>query len=206
MKDQNLPNQSDVLIYDSPRIFQLMNDPNKLAIILELIRKPGATSAEIKRKLSMPGSRIYYYLNQLTDNRIIEEFETERITDHLSRRKFRITKWFNDTFIKLDEEFHKQRSSKMFFLFQLQMMIAVLTQQLRSLEKIPEHQFNDYINTLNIPYQQIFFFDTESLSTLNSKHREVKDSLFKSHEKNKTMLDIIRNSTHFAIFGAFSMD
>jgi hypothetical protein len=206
MNDRELPNQSNIPIYDSTKVLNLMNDPNKLAIILELLRKPGATSADIKRKLSMPGSRIYYYLNQLTDNRIIEEFETEQITDHLSRRKFRITKWFNDIFIQLDAEFHKQSSSKMFFLFQLQMMIAVLTQHLRSLEKIPENQFNDYINTLNIPYQQIFFIDKESLSTVNSKHKEVKDSLFQTHEKYNTMVDIIRNSTHFAIFGAFSMD
>ncbi|MFX1506573.1 MAG: winged helix-turn-helix transcriptional regulator [Promethearchaeota archaeon] len=206
MNDRNPSNQSDIHIYDSTKILNLMNDPNKLAIILELLRKPGATSAEIKRKLSMPGSRIYYYLNQLTDNRIIEEFETEKITEHLSRRKFRITKWFNDIFIQLDEEFHKQDSSKMFFLFQLQIMIAILTQHLRSLEKIPEHQFNDYINNLNIPYQQIFFIDKESLSKVNSKHKEVKDSLFQSHEKYKTMIDIIRNSSHFAIFGAFSLD
>ena len=206
MNDRNPSNQPDIPIYDSTKILNMMNDPNKLAITLELLRKPGATSAEIKRKLSMPGSRIYYYLNQLTDNNIIEEFETEKITNHLSRRKFRITKWFIDIFAQLDEEFHKQSSSKMFFLFQLQMMIAVLTQHLRSLEKVPEHQFNDHINTLNIPFQQIFFIDKESLSIVNSKHKEIKDSLFQAHEKNKTMVDIIRNSSHFAIFGAFSMD
>lgn len=195
-----------ISIYDSTKIFNMMSDPNKLAIILELLRKPGATSAEIKKKLSMPGSRIYYYLNQLTDNKIIEEFETEKLTDHLSRRKFRITKWFNDVFIQLDEEFHKQGNLKISFLFQLQIMIAILTQQLRSLEKIPENEFDDYISSLNIPYQQFFFIDKESLPTVNSKHKEIQDLLFKSHEKHETMIDIIRNSTHLAIFGAFSMD
>ena len=206
MNDHETSKSSGISIYDSTKIFDMMSDPNKLAIILELLRKPGATSAEIKRKLSMPGSRIYYYLNQLTDNNIIEEFETEKLTDHLSRRKFRVTKWFNDIFIQLDEEFHKQSSLKISFLFQLQIMIAVLTQQLRSLEKIPENEFNDYISRVNIPYQQFFFIDKESLPVVNSRHNEIKNLLFKSHEKHKTMVDIIRNSTHLAIFGAFSME
>ncbi len=206
MNDQDTTKTSGIPIYDSTKILNIMNDPNKLAIVLELLRKPGATSAEIKRKLSMPGSRIYYYLNQLTDNKIIEEFETEKLTDHLSRRKFRITNWFNDIFIQLDKEFHKQGRLKMFFLFQLQIMIAILTQQLRLLEKIPENEFDDYISSLNIPYQQFFFINKESLSTVNSKHKEIKDLLFKSHERHETMVDIIRNSTHLAIFGAFSMD
>jgi len=206
MNEHDFTNPSKIPIYASTKIFNTMSDPNKLAIILELLRKPGATSAEIKRKLNMPGSRIYYYLNQLTDNNIIEEFETEKLTDHLSRRKFRVTQWFNDVFIQLDEEFHKPGSLKMFFLYQLQVIIAILTQQLRSLEKIPDNEFEDYINTINIPYQQLFFIDKESLPTINSKHEEIKGLLFKSHEKNKTMVDIIRNSTHLAIFGAFPMD
>ncbi len=206
MNEYKNVNPSGIPIYDSTKIFNMMSDPNKLAIILELLRKPGATSAEIKRKINMPGSRIYYYLNQLTDNNIIEEFETEKLTDHLSRRKFRITKWFNDIFIQLDEEFHKPGSLKISFLFQLQVMIAVLTQQLRSLEKIPENKFEEYISTLNIPYQQFFFIDKASLSAVNSKHKEIMELLFRSHEKHNTMIDIIRNSTHLAIFGAFSMD
>lgn len=206
MNDQNTPKSTKIPFYDSTKIFKMMSDPNKLAIVLELIRKPGATSADIKKKLTMPGSRIYYYLNQLTENNIIEEFETEKITDHLSRRKFRITEWFNQIFIQLDKEFHKKGNLKLFFIFQLQIMIALLTQQLRSLEKIPENEFENYITSLKIPFQQIFFIDKESLPEVNSKHKEISELLFKSHEKNTTMVDIIRNSTHSAIFGAYSMD
>ena len=206
MDDQETTKTSGTQFYDSTKIMQMMSDPNKLAIVLELLRNPGATSADIKRKLSMPGSRIYYYLNQLTENNIIEDFETEKITDYLSRRKFRITEWFSQIFIQLDKDFHKKGNLKMFFIFQLQMNIAILTQQLRSLENIPENEFDEYITSLNIPYQQSFFIDKESLSTVNSKHKEVKDLLFKSHEKHSTMIDIIRNSTHSAIFGAYSLD
>ena len=180
MDDQETTKTSGTQFYDSTKIMQMMSDPNKLAIVLELLRNPGATSADIKRKLSMPGSRIYYYLNQLTENNIIEDFETEKITDYLSRRKFRITEWFSQIFIQLDKDFHKKGNLKMFFIFQLQMNIAILTQQLRSLENIPENEFDEYITSLNIPYQQSFFIDKESLSTVNSKHKEVKDLLFKS--------------------------
>ena len=206
MNDQDTAKTSTITSYDSTKIFRMKSDPNKLSIVLELLRNPGATSAEIKKKLNMPGSRIYYYLNQLTENKIIEDFETEKITNYLSRRKFRITEWFSQIFIQLDEEFHKKGNLKMFFLFQLQIIIAILTQQQRSLENIPENEFDDYITSLNIPYQQFFFIDRDSLSTVNSKHKEVKDLLFKSHEKHSTMIDIIKNSSHSAIFGAYSLD
>ena len=206
MNNQKTTKTSGIPFYDSTKILKLMSDPNKLAIVLELLRNPGATSADIKKKLSMPGSRIYYYLNQLTENNIIEDFETEQITEYLSRRKFRITEWFYQVFIQLDEEFHKKGSLKMYFIFQLQMNIAILTQQLRSLEKIPERDFNEYITSLNLPDQQFFFIDKASLSTVNSKHKEVKDLLFKSHEEQATMIDIIKNSTHSAIFGVYSLD
>ncbi|MFX0015097.1 MAG: hypothetical protein ACFFB2_08240 [Promethearchaeota archaeon] len=81
-----------------------------------------------------------------------------------------------------------------------------MTQQLRSLEKIPADEFDDHIHSLNIPYQQFSFIDKDSLSAFNSKYKEIKDLLFKSHEKHETIEDIIRNSIHLAIFGAFSMD
>ncbi|MHA1228390.1 MAG: winged helix-turn-helix domain-containing protein [Candidatus Hodarchaeales archaeon] len=80
--------------YDVNNIFQILSDPIKLGIIFEMVRRSNLTALEIKKKLNLSGSGIYYYLNQLIDANIIEETKIEKITSHLSRRRFKLTNWF----------------------------------------------------------------------------------------------------------------
>ncbi|MHA2327808.1 MAG: winged helix-turn-helix domain-containing protein [Candidatus Hodarchaeales archaeon] len=202
MSDSN----SSFLSYDSVKILDLMSDPIKLAIIFELIRNPDSTSLEIKKKLNIPGSRIYYYLNQLVDNRVIEESDTEEVTKHLSRRKFKISEWFIDVFEELDKEFHKGEYRKAFHLFQIHFAIMVLNQQARLLEKMPESNFAEFMETLNLPYQQFFFATKDTLPIINSNHQEIHTQLHQKSKKYDTMIELIKNSSHVALFGAYALE
>ncbi|MHA2347891.1 MAG: hypothetical protein ACXACP_14310, partial [Candidatus Hodarchaeales archaeon] len=176
------------------------------AIIFELIRNSEATSIELKKKLNIPGSRIYYYLNQLVDNRVVEESDTEEVTKHMSRRKFKVSEWFIDVFEELDKEFHKGEYQKAFHFFQINFAIMTLNQRARILENIPESQFAEHVKTLNLPYQQIFFAPKDTLPIINSKHQEFMTQLQQKTKKYETMIDIIKNSSHIALFGAYSVE
>ncbi|MFW9997420.1 MAG: hypothetical protein ACFFD4_35580, partial [Candidatus Odinarchaeota archaeon] len=156
----------------------------------------------------LASGRIYYYINQLVDDRIIEESETEKLTNHMSRRKFKITNWFIEVFAELDKAFHdKERENlKAFHLFQIHFAITILTQQARLLEKIPENEFSEYINKLDLPYQQFFFADRETLPLIKNKHQETSDQIYQKHRKYKTMVELIKNSTHITIFGTYLME
>lgn len=206
MNDDNGPNSSSIQMYDSSKVIGLMSDPIKLAIILELIRNPGATSIEIKRKLNLPGSRIYYYLNQLADNQVIIESDTEKLSEHMSRRKFKISEWFIDIFEELDKEFHKGEFQKAFHLFQIHFAIMILNQQVRLLKKIPEAKFAEFMKTLNLPYQQFFFATKDTLPIINSSHQEIATQIHQKSKKYATMIDLIKNSSHIAIFGTYRLE
>ena len=56
---------------DFTEFINFIEDPIKLGIIFDLLRNTERTPLEIKKKLNIPGSRIYYYLNQLVKNNII---------------------------------------------------------------------------------------------------------------------------------------
>lgn len=206
MKDQTSSDSPSIQMYDSAKVIELMSDPIRLAIVLELMRNPGATSIEIKSKLNLPGSRIYYYLNQLADQQVIEESDTEKLSRHMSRRKFKLNEWFIEIFEELDKEFHKGEYRKAFYLFQIHFAIMILNQQARLLEKIPEATFTETMETLNLPYQQFFFVTKDTLPIINSSHQEVMNQIHEKSKNHAKMIDLIKDASHVAIFGAYTLD
>ena len=76
-----------------------------------------------------------------------------------------------------------------------------LNQQKRALEKIPQENFSEYVKTLNLPYQQFFFADKDDLALITSKHQEILTHLHQKSQKYKTMIELIRNSSHIVLFG-----
>ena len=194
--------------YDVQQFVNLMSDPIKLAIIFELLRKPDRTPHEIKKRLNITGSRIYYYLNQLVDKKVIEESDTEKITKTMSRSKFRITNWFSDVFKAVDKEFHNNpdANSKFFHLFQLHFARMMLEQQVRVLEQVPEKSFTDLMKSQNLPFQQIFFVNDDTSAYINEKHNEISTTLFREYKKYGDMIEIIKNTNRVAIFGTYDID
>ncbi|MHA1450478.1 MAG: hypothetical protein ACTSP4_13790 [Candidatus Hodarchaeales archaeon] len=162
---------------------------------------------EMKKRVGLPGSRIYYYINQLIDNRIIEETGTEKITEHMSRRKFKISDWFLKVLQELDSEFHSENGNnrKSFHLFQIYFAIMVLKRQARLVEKIPGQEYGSYIKSLDLPFQQFFFLDDESLPVLKENHGEMKSVIHSYNQKYSSMVELMGKSSHIAIYGIYSV-
>ncbi|MHA1992279.1 MAG: hypothetical protein ACW98A_15005, partial [Candidatus Hodarchaeales archaeon] len=76
----------------------------------------------------------------------------------------------------------------------------------RILEKIPESEFSEHVKALNLPYQQIFFVPKEALPIINSKHQEFMTQLQQKTKKYETMIDLTKNSSHIALFGAYTVE
>ncbi|MFW9994662.1 MAG: winged helix-turn-helix domain-containing protein [Candidatus Odinarchaeota archaeon] len=117
-------------------VLKLMNDPVRMYMILEITRNPGITSYDLKKRLHLSGTKVYYYLNQLRENDppVIEELESERVSKHLFRRTFKL-----DPRIKSDFEsgfFSGQSGDRTanFSLFLLYTAIGMLYQQVREVQ------------------------------------------------------------------------
>ncbi|MFX1250864.1 MAG: winged helix-turn-helix transcriptional regulator [Promethearchaeota archaeon] len=205
MTSSNNSDTASISPYDVNRIVNLTSDPIKLGIILEIIRNPDVTTNELKKRLNIPGSRIYYFLNQLVDNGIIEESGTEQLTKTLSRRKFRISNWFERGInsLRYDEE---EGHSKVVHLFQLHFAIAILNQQVRTLEKIPDSEFDTYFRKLDLPDLEFYFLDENTLSILKSKHKEVSTQMSSMQENGRKTIDFLKKSSYISLFGIYLIE
>ena len=82
----------------------------------------------------------------------------------------------------------------------------VLNQQARVLEKMPETKFKEKMKTSNLPYQQLFFVTKDTLPIINKSHQEVMTQIHQKSMNHASMVDLIKDSSHVAIFGAYTLD
>ncbi|MFX0113168.1 MAG: hypothetical protein ACFFB3_01335 [Candidatus Hodarchaeota archaeon] len=204
MNELENSNNSSAARINPTTILEVIEDPIRLSIVIEIIRKPGTAIIQIKKKLGLEGSKIYYYINQLLDKQVIEETETERVTEHLSRRKFTVSKWFKDSFMDFRHE--TGRHHKAVHLAQLHFAVAVLNQQIRTLERIPENEFDHYIDSQALPHRQIYFLDEEGLPFAKKGIAETTTQIRSAQQKYDDELQLLEKAAHVAILGVYPMD
>ncbi|MHA1228389.1 MAG: hypothetical protein ACTSPV_16780 [Candidatus Hodarchaeales archaeon] len=81
-----------------------------------------------------------------------------------------------------------------------------LERQLRILESIPESEFDNYISSLNLPSQHLLFGEKDHLAIINNKFHEMIALLTENEDEPKPVLMSIKNATHVAFLGVFSVD
>ena len=62
------------------------------------------------------------------------------------------------------------------------------------------------MKTLNLPYQQFFFVTKDTLPIINSSHQEITTQIHQKSKNHATMIDLIKNSSHIAIFGTYTLE
>ena len=140
---------------DMKFVLKQFADPVRMMIIIKILRKPGITSNELKKELLIPGTKIYYYLNQLSNSKppVVYESDTERVTEHLIRRKFKITDDLKDI---LNNYFDRKRNPIQFRVYALHMSIAIQYQQIRELGTSSDKDTKEHL-----PSPILMFVDDE---------------------------------------------
>ncbi|MCE7736951.1 MAG: hypothetical protein GPJ54_18850, partial [Candidatus Heimdallarchaeota archaeon] len=173
--------------------------------LLDLFRNLNSSALDIKKKLGVKGSRIYYYLNPLRDSGIIEESETEEITSHLSRSKFKVTNKFNEALSVMRHD-PNIGHRKIFHTFQLNFAISLLQQQLRTLEKLSEEEFNKRVEELDLPHRQFFFVDQETIPLIKKQHNALEETMSNNQLRHGGLVPMMIKSTHVALFGVYKLE
>jgi DNA-binding HxlR family transcriptional regulator len=192
----------------SEKILDVLSDPIKLSIVIELIRHPDLTSSQLKKQLGLKGSRIFYFLNKLKEDQFIEEKEgkPEKRYEHLATRVFSLSPLFEEELKELQEKrqfgYHTGRGHrKVFHKLQLNFAIALLERELRSLEVLPDKEFNER-QKAELTHQIVFFVEENLVSDLKEKY----DAIQKKSTLETKFTETIKNSSHYALFGIFTMD
>ncbi|MCE7733519.1 MAG: hypothetical protein GPJ54_01490 [Candidatus Heimdallarchaeota archaeon] len=136
-------------------VLKQFKDPIRMMILIKILRKPDITSNELKKSLLIPGTKIYYYLNQLSNHKppLIYESETEKVTEHLIRRKFRVTDEFMTIF---NEWIIPKKNTQGFKLFTIYTSIALQYQRLREVKSTPITEDGE-----PDPYSLLMFVDDD---------------------------------------------
>lgn len=141
-----------------------LSNPMTFRILAEIINNPEITSIELKTKVDLSGSRIFYFLNLLVDAEIICWNKMEKISATLSRRKFEIHESFKTVLDNIGDP-NLIGSKKGYYIMQLSMLMAVAAHQLNDLVDIPEEDFEGFLKQAGIPSVLAYPLTKEMIST-----------------------------------------
>ncbi|MHA1222271.1 MAG: hypothetical protein ACTSP3_03210 [Candidatus Heimdallarchaeaceae archaeon] len=71
-------------------LLDLVNEPIKLSIWFEILRKDGTTAKELTAKLKLKGTNIYYHLDQLKEKNIVIQEVSQITNTNLLQTTYRI--------------------------------------------------------------------------------------------------------------------
>lgn len=174
-------------------------DPVRMMLLIKILRKPDITSNELKKSLLIPGTKIYYYLNQLSSSKppLIYESDKEKVTEHLTKRKFRTTEQMENM---LRTHFHPSKNPKGFQLYHLYTSIALQYQRLREIKAA--------VNTDKLdrdPTSLLMFVDDEIAEELREGILEIFNKCSNKY-RDFEMLDAIRQLNFTAFAGIYPMN
>ncbi|MHA2090295.1 MAG: hypothetical protein ACW98K_05500 [Candidatus Kariarchaeaceae archaeon] len=186
---------------DIENILEEISDPIKFGIIIEMLRKPDSSPLEIKKKLGIKGSRIYYYLNQLKERKLVKETVKEEVTSHLKRSKYQITSTFVQ-FLKMIR--HDSEYEYLWYRFQLIITRSILDTKIRILEKTTEEEYQQIIPSEELAGNSLIFITESEIEKVLEWRSQLTGSF--KRDDGTHIDDWIGDKTHIAVLGIFAMD
>lgn len=188
-------------------------DPIRMYILLEILRLPNITSIKLNKKLYISGTNLFYHLNLLANNNppLIIESATEKITNHITRRRFKI----HPEFIKIAKEFYENLdlNKNTFNLISLYVSNAILHQQIREVKKLGNDEKGSDPKILQKSEFQLsiidnpvflMFLDEEYAKELRHGIQEVMNKCSIRYQ-NLTLTEALRQCTYASIAGIYPM-
>ncbi|OLS16709.1 MAG: hypothetical protein HeimC3_52190 [Candidatus Heimdallarchaeota archaeon LC_3] len=151
------------------KLLEILSNSTSAYIFVEILRHPEITAHELKKRLKIKGSKIYFHLNRLKDTRIIEETgNIEQLPNQLSRNKFSITKWLESQIKEGILCSTTRKHLRYIYLFHLHLSNAIIQNQIKNLDSLTDGEFLQYTKTTleMAPDNLLMFVDSEAASIL----------------------------------------
>ena len=188
------------------RIFKLLRNPLRTALFVEILENKDITAKELIEKLYLKGTRIYFHLNKLEEEKIIVS------TKHIIHRTnvFESTYQVNKEFYKgsfediLDEGNKSLDKLKDRILFQLYLGNFLVNNQIRKIQSMTTTEFKECYPQKTTVFPQVFYVSDEDFPQFKTKFDELERLIDKSKKevKNLVQKEIFQ---HSLILGGFSL-
>ncbi len=141
----------------SPGLLKLANVPLKYSIWKEIMKQEGITAKELKSKLYLEGTSIYFHLNVLEANDLIFSNMYKIPNSNLSQKMYRINNSFLSKEERKEEELRGSHERiKDILLLKTTIIINYFQQQVRQLSKIANEDIKKLVeNGLKIRTDKI---------------------------------------------------
>jgi hypothetical protein len=206
-KDKNIITKED-----SETIVQAFDEPMKIQLLFKIAKKPHISSKELKDELFVKGTKIYYYLNQLSEknvhgNAIITATEHKDETrEHLIMKTYCLSSWMEEI-IKTEKIFDiyedESKNTKWHFIVVQKITIALMTQQLREFEIKSSKAIEKEIT--NLPIYNFGLITQKTAETMSPKFKKTFDELCDLEDQKKPLFDRLINSQYSVILSSIKI-
>ncbi|MHA1983112.1 MAG: hypothetical protein ACW967_02080 [Candidatus Hodarchaeales archaeon] len=201
-----LSSASKLTIESLNNIVTNLKDPIRGYIFIEVLRNPEITANDLKHRMKLKGSKIYFHINKLVENDIleytgVEEFEYKN--QNLSRKKIKLKDWILNELVINNRTDFSDELIKIIYTLQLNLSIAVLEQQIRNLKQMTGKTFTDSLNNSDISLSVFSFVDQEIVTQISSKITELVETC-NSKYIGKPLIEVMKECSYGVISGIFS--
>jgi predicted transcriptional regulator len=201
-----LSSASKLTIESLNNIVTNLKDPIRGYIFIEVLRNPEITANDLKHRMKLKGSKIYFHINKLVEKDIleytgVEEFEYKN--QNLSRKKIKLKDWILNELVINNKTELSDELIKIIYTLQLNLSIAVLEQQIRNLKQMTGKTFTDSLNNSDISLSVFSFVDQEIVAQISSKITELVETC-NSKYIGKPLIEVMKECSYGVISGIFS--
>lgn len=198
---------------DIKTIKSAFDEPLKIQLLFKILKKPNISSKELKTELFIKGTKIYYYLNQLSkenplNHAIITATEhNDETREHLIMKTYTISSWMEEM-IKTEKIFNLYdsdlKNKKWHFLVVQRIVLALMTQQLTEFEMKEEKEIEQDIVTL--PVYNFALITQKTADLIAPEFKNVFDTLCSLEDQQEPLFERIISSKYSIVLNSIRMN
>jgi DNA-binding MarR family transcriptional regulator len=179
---------------------KLVKDPVKITLWFEILRNPGITAKQLQKKLGMKGTTIYYHLQQLEENKLID-IHTKQVRNFI-QKQYNISDEFMEEKESDSLKIMAKKYPKEVALFELYLMSSLINKQI---QRLTRDQNEDLDISNQDSFGELLLIDEEIVNDIREKYDEIK-KLIGAQSRNKSFQTLSMKASHGVIFGCYLLD
>lgn len=190
----------------SSSLFNLADDPTKVAIWQEILNNEGIIAKEIKKNLYLKGTNIYYHLNQLEENELIIS-ETHPVQgSNLLEKTYKINKnpYSEEEFASRQEMRSSFGTMKNVIRFRLFLNTSFFQQQTRRISNMDEEGVKEFLEKGDNIIPKVTYIQEKDLPPILEKMKELFD-LLNEVRKDTDPMEYSKSTSHGVLLGCVPM-
>ena len=198
---------------DVRTIEKAFDEPLKIQLLFKILKIPNISSKELKNELFMSGTKIYYYLNQLSKENsqnhaiILATEHKDETREHLIMKTYILSPWMEEL-IKTEKIFNlyesEAKNKKWHLLTTQRITIALITHQLNEFKMKDESEIEKEI--ADLPVYNFALVTQKTSDSVSNEFKKAFDYLCSLEDQQKPLFERLVSSKYSIVLHSIKMD